>query len=161
MDTRNLNALQPGVSSGNHAGHSSLAILYPTLWSLILCMQILLFSKYSSTARLLISGTLLLYSFLSPKLCLIISNHICLLIFIVFFLPKLQFSKTGDLSLIYPSLLCGLECAFSQKDRAILGVTSFVSLLYGTMLLYSLLSNVYKLFFLSYILTSMVFTAGI
>lgn len=127
--TRNLNALQSGVSSGNHAGHSALAILYPTLWGLILCMQILLFSIYSSTARLLISGTLLLYSFLSPKLCPLISNHICLLIFIFFCLPKLQFSKTGDLNLIYPSLLCGLECAFSRKARAILGLTSFVSLL--------------------------------
>lgn len=96
------------------------------------CMSYYLFSKYSM--RTLLSLSLELYS--------MICSHLHLLMLQSLYLPKLQFSKTAELSLIYCTLLYGLEHALSKKARAILGLDCFVSLLQWITVRYCIFSNV-------------------
>lgn len=84
---------------------------------------------------------------LSLEFCPLIFSHLCLLIIPSLCFPKLHFSKTAELSLIYPTHCSMVWNVPQPESQATLGPTAFVSLLWGITALYCLLSNVHKFFF--------------
>lgn len=103
----------------------------------------------------LISGVLLLHSFLSLQFYPMLCHHLHLLLLQSLYLPKLQFSKTAELSLIRCTLFFDLECAFSQKAKAIQRMLCFLSVM-----IYSPVQptvQCVEAFFLPYIWTSFLF----